>query len=296
VYASNQIESLAHCLNKKAYTTSFYHGGNNGTMSFDAFAKLAGFTHYKGRNEYNNDADFDGKWGIFDEPFFKYVANDFSKTKEPFLGVVFSLSSHHPYTIPPHLHGKFRKGKLPIQEAIMYADYSLKTFFKKASQTTWFANTLFVITADHTSEAYEPAFNTSIGQYAIPILFYMPNTFAPQQSTLVAQQTDIMPTILHTLNYDKPFVTFGKVLTDAKAKSCAINYLTGTYQYITDSLAYHFDGEKMLACYRYKIDKSLKENILLQNPSRAMQDELFLKAFIQSFNKRMIHNQLSLQK
>ena len=294
VYASNKVESLASYLGSKGYTTTFYHGGNNGTMGFDAFARLAGFKHYKGRKEYANDAAFDGKWGIFDEPFLKYVAHDCSKTKQPFLSVVFTLSSHHPYTIPAHLKGKFRKGKLPIQEAIMYADYALKTFFEKARQTDWFDNTLFVITADHSSEAYSPEFNTTVGQYAIPILFYMPTKIAPKKSPVLAQQTDIMPTILHLINYDKPFLGFGKVLTDTTTKTGAINYLSGNYHYITDSLAYVFNGDNITACYRYKDDILLKNNILQKLGKQRLQDELYLKAFIQSFNHRMIHNQLSI--
>lgn len=295
VYASNKVESLASYLGSKGYTTTFYHGGNNGTMGFDAFARLSGFAQYKGRNEYGNDTDFDGKWGIFDEPFLKYVANDCSKTKQPFLSVVFTLSSHHPYTIPNHLQGRFRKGNLPIQESIMYADYALKTFFEKARQTDWFTNTLFVITADHSSEAYLPEFNTTVGQYAIPILFYMPSKIAPLKSPVVAQQTDIMPTVMRMLNFDKPFLAFGKALTDSSANTGAINYISGNYQYITDSLAYVFNGDHFTACYRYKVDKLLENNILQKIGRQRQQDENYLKAYIQSFNQRMIHNQLSIQ-
>jgi phosphoglycerol transferase MdoB-like AlkP superfamily enzyme len=177
----------------------------------------------------------------------------------------------------------------------MYADFALKTFFEKARHTQWFDNTLFVITADHSSEAYSPEFNTTLGQYAIPILFYMPATIAPKQSAVVAQQTDIMPTVLRLLNFDKPFIAFGKTLTDSTVKPGAINYLSGNYHYITDSLLYVFNGDNTTACYRYKDDKLLKNNILQKLGKQRLLDELYLKAYIQSFNQRMIHNQLSIQ-
>ena len=176
----------------------------------------------------------------------------------------------------------------------MYADFALKSFFEKARQTNWFDNTLFVITADHSSEAYSPEFNTTVGQYAIPILFYMPSKIAPMKSHLVAQQTDILPTILHMINFDRPFLGFGKVLTDTTANTGAINYLSGNYHYITDSLAYVFNGDNITACYRYKDDIFLKDNILQKLGKQRLQDELYLKAYIQSFNHRMIHNQLSI--
>jgi len=90
---------------------------------------------------------------------------------QPFMVAIFSLSSHHPYRVPKKYAHKFRKGKLPIQESIMYADYSLGEFFASAEKMPWYRNTLFVITADHTSEGYYPYYQTDAGQYAVPILF-----------------------------------------------------------------------------------------------------------------------------
>jgi len=96
-YAGNKINSLPGLLRQEGYTTAFYHGGTNGTMDFDGFARIAGFEHYYGRTQYNNDKDYDGNWGIFDEPFFSYFADNLNKTKQPFFATIFSLSSHHPW-------------------------------------------------------------------------------------------------------------------------------------------------------------------------------------------------------
>jgi phosphoglycerol transferase MdoB-like AlkP superfamily enzyme len=73
-FAGNSFDALAALLEKKGYETSFFHGGTNGTMDFDRFARASGFKRYYGRNEYDNDMDFDGRWGIFDEPFFQFFA------------------------------------------------------------------------------------------------------------------------------------------------------------------------------------------------------------------------------
>nr|MDQ3048412.1 sulfatase-like hydrolase/transferase [Bacteroidota bacterium] len=56
-YSGNRISSLAGILKSQGYSTSFFHGGTNGTMGFDAFASLAGYEKYYGRTEYNNDKD-----------------------------------------------------------------------------------------------------------------------------------------------------------------------------------------------------------------------------------------------
>jgi phosphoglycerol transferase MdoB-like AlkP superfamily enzyme len=134
VYIGNTINSLASLLGNKNYHTSFFHGGTNGTMNFDRFADLSGFQHYHGRSEYDNDDDFDGRWGIFDEPFFQYFAKSLSHNPEPFFAAFLSLSAHHPYTIPQKYEGKFRQGNLAIQEAMMYADHALKRFFETAAK------------------------------------------------------------------------------------------------------------------------------------------------------------------
>ena len=55
----------------------FFHGGFNGSMNFDAFAKKAGYKQYYGMDEYDNLSDYDGNWGIYDEPFFNFFAKTF---------------------------------------------------------------------------------------------------------------------------------------------------------------------------------------------------------------------------
>ncbi|MCB0812211.1 MAG: hypothetical protein KDB87_03470, partial [Flavobacteriales bacterium] len=44
--------SMANILAQEGYRTLFMHGGNNGTMSFDTFARSAGYAEYHGRDEY----------------------------------------------------------------------------------------------------------------------------------------------------------------------------------------------------------------------------------------------------
>ena len=66
-YASGKYTSIGGLLKAKGYSTAFFHGGSNGTMGFDSYTHLVGFDKYYGRSEYNNEADYDGKWGIMDE-------------------------------------------------------------------------------------------------------------------------------------------------------------------------------------------------------------------------------------
>ena len=84
-YGVNQMTSIANSLGEQGYSTYFFHGGTNGTMGFDNFAKAIGYQHYFGRIEYNNDQDFDGTWGIYDGPFLQRVSDELNKSSSPFL-------------------------------------------------------------------------------------------------------------------------------------------------------------------------------------------------------------------
>jgi phosphoglycerol transferase MdoB-like AlkP superfamily enzyme len=292
-YAANKINSLANLLGPLGYQTSFFHGGTNGTMDFDGFAMMAGYDNYFGRTEYNDETDFDGNWGIFDEPFFQYTAQNLDATEEPFFATLFSLSAHHPYTIPNQYKGKFRKGKLEIQEAVMYADYALKRFFETASQMDWYHNTLFIITADHTSEPFIDEYKTRVGVYRIPLIFYAPQGSTSGKKNIAASQADILPSVLHLLDYDKPFVAFGNSIFDDSTGHFAVNYLNGIYQISDEELILQFDGSKSMALYNYRDDKLLEKNLLEIYPDKAVSLENKLKAYIQQYNNRLIENRLT---
>jgi phosphoglycerol transferase MdoB-like AlkP superfamily enzyme len=292
-FSSNKINSLASILNKEGYHTSFFHGGNYGTMGFDDFCNIAGFKKYYGRQDYGTDKDFDGNWGVFDEPFLMYFADKLNENNQPFFSTIFTLSSHHPYTIPGHLHGKFDKGTLEIHESIQYADYALKKFFEKAAKQEWFKNTMFVITADHTGISNDPYYNTRLGLCRIPIIFYEPSGSLSGRDDRVGQQSDIMPTILDHLGYKKPFFAFGQSLFDAQAEGSALNYISSIYQLIEGDYLLQHDGESPHALYNYKSDSLLHNNIAATEDSILNLMNKKLKAKIQVYNNSLIRNRLT---
>jgi len=295
-YAGNRINALPQILKHQSYSSAFFHGGKNGTMNFNSYAKQAGFDKYFGKNEYNNNNDFDGTWGIWDNKFFQYFAKEISKMKQPFFTTIFSLSSHHPYSIPNEYKNKFRKGKLPIQQTIMYTDYSLKQFFKTAKKKAWYKNTLFVITADHTSEGGLSFYKNSVGQYQVPIAFYCPSdsTLKHRKTRKIVQQSDIFPSVIDYLNIKLPYVAFGSSVFDTLAPNFGINFTGSYYQLIKDDYLLKFAGNETKGLYNLKLDSLLKNNIKDTNNHVQKTMEHFLRANMQQFNNRMIENKLSL--
>ena len=294
-YAGNKITSLAGVLGKQGYQSTFYHGGFNGTMGFDSYASLAEYDHYYGSNEYNNNADFDC-WGIWDEPFLQRVADLMEQTKQPFFSSIFTLNTHHPFKIPEKYKNRFNKHDEPLLNCVEYADYSLSKFFEKAKSKPWFDNTLFVITADHTASYLNGEKMSSFEDYRIPIVFYQHNnTELKGRSNVIANQIDILPSVLDQLHYPQPFFSFGSSLFRDVKDRCAITYMAEVYQYIDDNNCYLFNGEKPIAFYNWKSDSLLTNNLYSGNWNAQMAHcDSALKKRIQFFNQSMLHNKMHL--
>ena len=292
-YAANDVNSIASLLKTKGYETAFFHGAPNGSMGFDAFMKVAGYDKYFGMTEYGNDADFDGSWGIWDEEFMLYMTEEMNNLKEPFHIAFFSVSSHHPFKIPEKYKGRFKEGTLDFHIPVQYTDLALKLFFQKASQQSWFKNTLFVITADHSNQAWHDEYKTAIGDFSIPILFYHPgNPELRGIDSTVVQQMDILPTIMAYLNFDKKYIAFGNDAFDENAQHFAVNYNNSTYQIMKGKFLLQFLEEKTIGLFDYVNDPLLKNNLAGTFPKEQKDMEMLLKAFIQQYNNRMLRNEL----
>jgi phosphoglycerol transferase MdoB-like AlkP superfamily enzyme len=288
--SGNTINSLASLLGTQGYESAFFHGAPNGSMGFDAFTKIAGFQKYVGRNEYGNDADFDGIWGIWDEPFMQFFAHGMNNLKEPFITTLFSVSSHHPFDLPEKYIGKFPEGRVPLNKCIRYTDQSLQKFFDTARKMPWFKNTLFVITADHSVDSEIKEYYTSVNRFAIPILFYKADGSFKGVDNGLAEQIDIMPTILSYLNYPEPYLAFGNNLLDPNGRRFAINFIEESYQFLSGDYVLYMTDDKLNAIYNWKEDPELKNNLL--GKIDLTQDVQLQKAIIQQFNNRMADNRM----
>jgi len=295
-YANNHINGLPELLKKKGYYTAFFHGAPNGSMGFDSFAKTAGFDSYFGLDQYPERSDFDGMWGVWDEPFFHFFAQKLNSFKQPFLASIFSVSSHHPFMVPEKYAGKFKKGAAPIVEVVGYTDFALRELFHELSEKEWFSNTLFVITADHTNESIHKEFQNNFGAYSIPIIFYKQGSNLTGIKKRISQQIDIMPTILSYLNYDEEYIAFGNNLLDDSGESFAYNTSGSTYHlYMKDHLMEMADN-KAIGLFNYKNDIFLDKNLIGTLPELQTQMEEKLKAVIQSYNARLIDNNMVVKK
>lgn len=294
----NEVSGIAKILRAEGYHTAFFHGADNGSMGFQAFARSTGFSEYYGRNEYNDDkrfggeADFDGTWAIWDEPFLQYYATKMSEMPQPFMTSVFTASSHHPYAVPEEYKDHYPEGTNKMHRCIRYTDMALRKFFQTASSQPWYNNTIFILTADHTNLSDYAEYQTDLGGFSVPIVFYEPggNLVAGMQDK-IAQQTDILPTLMGMLRYPKPYIAFGKdLLNTPKEETWAVNYLNGMYQYIKHDCVLQFDGKETRGIY--SLDDRLMKNNLINNMPEQPLMERELKAIIQQYMERMTEDRL----
>lgn len=178
---NKNVSGLAEELAKKGYYSAFFHGADNSSMGFKSYSRSIGYTDYFGLTEFNQEPEFggmtkfDGIWAIWDEDYLQYFCHKMGSFQQPFVSSIFTASSHHPFAIPKWCEGKFQEGTLPIHKCIRYSDNGLRLFFEKAKQQDWFNNTLFVFTADHTNQSEYPEYQTEVGKFRVPIIFYTPS-------------------------------------------------------------------------------------------------------------------------
>jgi phosphoglycerol transferase MdoB-like AlkP superfamily enzyme len=294
-FGSNNIRALPAVLAEHGYNTSFYHGGTNGTMGFDVFSAISGIKNYYGRWQYPNASDYDGDWGIWDEPYLQYVKKQYDTKKEPFFSVIYTLSSHHPYKVPKSYQKLLPEGKIKLLQSIAYTDVALRKFFNAAKQSSWFKNTLFVITADHVFGAQNDYYYNRSGCYAVPIAFYQYNNSSLKGVlNQTMQHADIFPSVLQYLGIRDTIVGFGKSVWDTATTHYAVNYINGEYQLMSSSHLLIFNGAQTTGFYDIATDSLLHNNLMGKGLKSQTEMEIFLKSIIQEYDDAITKNKLTL--
>ncbi|RZA20660.1 MAG: alkaline phosphatase family protein [Lysobacteraceae bacterium] len=200
------LYSLANVFNAKGYKSLFLYGG------YGAFDNMNYFFGHNGYEVHDREEIPKAKihhaniWGVADEDLYTLSMEVFDRAHaegKPFFAHVMTTSNHRPYTFPAG-RGPWPQGKR--ESAVSYTDWAIGDFLRRARGKPWFADTLFVVTADHCASsagiAALPAF-----RYRIPMWIHAPGHVAPGRFTALTSQVDIPPTLLGLLgiDYDSQF-------------------------------------------------------------------------------------------
>ena len=134
-------------------------------------------------------------------------------------------------------------------------------------------------------------YQTDLGGFCSPIIIYEPGQ-EPQMQDKIAQQIDILPTLMGMLHYPKSYFAFVIDLLNTPAENTwAVNYLNGIYQYVKHGHVLQFDGQQTKAVYA--LTDSLMQNNVKGKMPQQPQMERELKAIIQQYMGRMINDRLT---
>lgn len=294
-YADNAVEGLGTRMKELGYSTAFFHGGINGEYKFDSFTRACGFDRFFGKDEFGDDTYYDGHWGIYDEEFLLWSADRINELPQPFCAGLFTLSSHDPFVIPERYRGKFPSAGSDIHESLGYTDMALRRFFMKARTQPWFANTIFVITGDHTFQYNEhPAWYTNpAGRFAVPIIFHSPNGRFSGTDDRVAQHIDIVPSVLDVIGYQGVINTFGQSTFKRDRPDRALIQLGGQYRLIVNDRLLLFDGQRAIGLYDHFGDTLCLKDLRASEAERAKQMTEELRSAIQRHADVLLRNKMT---
>ncbi|MDO7845899.1 LTA synthase family protein [Hymenobacter sp. M29] len=298
-FQTAEVHGLGEILRRHGYATAMYHAGTNGTMGFDMFSGMAGMQRYYGLNEYpggTKSPDYDGHWGIFDEPYLQFFNRQLTATKQPFFATLFTLSAHDPFTIPAQHKGQFSAGTLPIHPTIAYTDLALRRFFAAARREPWFANTLFILTADHTSQTDQPGYQSPLGNHKTPLLFYRSGQPLPTANPhRITQQADVPASVLDVLGLpqeQKQLLPFGSSVFDAGSPGRALFRDGDSYYLVHSDFVTELTNKNEVRLYPYQTHFIPTKPVANPDPTlvRKYGDEL--RACVQFYVNGLVDNQL----
>ena len=233
---SRQLPAM---LADKGYSTAFFCGSERGSMGFGAYARSAGVDRLVSREDYearHGTGDFDGYWGIWDEPFLQFTGEELAAMPEPFFAALFTLSSHHPFVVPEKYAATLPDGYTKIHKGVAYDDKAFRLFFERFGSEEWFRRTVFVFVADHvSSEKFADATRTYPGNMHIIGFIYTPDGALRGEVREVTQQLDIMPTVLGLTGNREPYFAFGRdVLNEPGRPRWSVSY-DGRFRALSDA-------------------------------------------------------------
>ena len=239
---SRQLPAM---LADKGYATLFFCGSEHGSMGFGAYARSAGVERLVSREDYearHGTGDFDGYWGIWDEPFLQFMGEELAATPEPFFATLFTLSSHHPFVVPEQYAATLPDGYTRIHKGVAYDDQAFRRFFHRFGGEEWFRRTIFVFVADHvSSEKFAEKTRSYPGNMHIVGFIHTPDGALQGEVREVTQQLDIMPTVLGLTGNTEPYFAFGRdVLNEPQRPRWSVSY-DGKFRALTDDGAVVLD-------------------------------------------------------
>lgn len=238
---NENLYSIASVLRDKDYSLSFLYGGDGYFDNMNYFFGSQGFKivdrnrgnplsdniDIKRQNIPDEEVSFENAWGVCDQDIYfqslKEADENYANGKR-FFQFIMTTSNHRPFTYPSDssiLNHKNRDG------AVNYTDFALKEFIQNAKSRPWFANTVFVIVADHCASS-AGKWELNIDKHHIPAFIFNLKEES-RRVTDLCSQIDLMPTLFGYLHWSYDSRFFGmdvNQMDQYKTRAFIANYRT----------------------------------------------------------------------
>jgi phosphoglycerol transferase MdoB-like AlkP superfamily enzyme len=211
---NEHLFSLASVFNAKGYDSEFLYGGYGAFDDMNRFFGANGYAVYDRSAIDASTVHHANIWGVADEDLYTLALARFDADAaqgKPFFAHVMTTSNHRPYTFPP---GRVAMPQGERNSAVAYTDWAIGDFLRRARTRPWFANTVFVFTADHCASSGGLA-QLPVFRYHIPMWIYSPGNIAPRRIAQRMAQVDIGPTVLGLLGIDYRSSFYGQDVFNA---------------------------------------------------------------------------------
>jgi phosphoglycerol transferase MdoB-like AlkP superfamily enzyme len=207
----DEFFTIAELLAREGYATSFIYGGQSRFDNMRRFFLNNGFKTVIDENDYQNPV-FHGSWGVSDEDLFNRAHETFlAYGDQPFFSLVFTSSNHKPYDLPPGRVTPEPGPEGPSETAVKYADWAFGRFFEEARASSYWAHTIFLVVADHSTRIWGGRL-VPVEWFRIPGVIFG-GTIEPRRVAGITSQIDLLPTLLSLMGVDAWHPAIGIDLT-----------------------------------------------------------------------------------
>ena len=270
-----RLPAISSSLAKNGYQTSFFYGGDTDFSNFKSYLLSHQYQKIVDSKSLKTD-EIGSTWGAFDEVTFKKQIQHLNTAKLPFFSTLLTLSNHEPFTLP--VKGKFGDNTLEnkFRSTSFYTDEALYNYVNEAKKQVWYANTLFIVIADH-GHRLPKSINEidNPERYHIPMLFFggaLKREFEGKRVNKYGNQVDLASILLSQLNMPDTAFHYSKNLLNPEVKGFGFYSYDNGFGYIDKDKAVTYDpvGKRVIFTNPKSISR-VKKNKALQNAKVLMQ-------------------------
>lgn len=143
-----KLSSIPKTLKQNGYSTAFLYGGELTFANLGLWLTNQRFDKIIAERDFTK-AEKTQRWGVDDHILLQRTVQEINQLREPFFATAMTLSLHPPYDVPFQSKWTGSSDREKFLNSAAFVDHALGEFFKSAEQQPWYANTVFVLVADH---------------------------------------------------------------------------------------------------------------------------------------------------